>query len=203
MRKKSSTKLQQIVDAAARLFVEHGFSCTSMSQIAECVGGSKATLYSYFPSKDKIYMEVLMQSAHKLGNKAFDCLEGEAPLLEKLTKFSKEYLAFVLSPPMIDIRRTFFSEAHKTGMGKTVYECGFKKKWQRVADLLAAAMQAGEMTQADPWIAAMQLRALIEVDLADRRTLGIVGSVSDAEINEGVARALDVYCAYYRIARSK
>lgn len=174
-----------------------------MAQIAACVGGSKATLYSYFPSKDKIYMEVLMQSAHKLGDKAFGCLDLDAPLFEKLTNFSKEYLAFVLSPPMIDIRRTFFSEAHKTGMGKTVYECGFKKKWSRVADMLASAMQAGQMTQADPWIAAMQLRALIEVDLADRRTLGIVGSVSPKEIEDGVARALDVYCAYYRIARSE
>lgn len=202
MRKKSPTKLQNIIDTAARLFVERGFAHTSMAEIAACVGGSKATLYSYFPSKDKIYFEVLMQSAHKLGDKVFDCLEGDAPLCEKLSKFGKEYLTFVMSQPMIDIRRTFMSEAHKAGLGKMIYECGFKKKWSIVSELMAQAMVFEKMKSGDAWIAAMQFRALLEVDLVDLRILGIIDKATDEQIDVSVKRAVEMFCTYYKIERA-
>ena len=50
---------EQILDAAARLFVDRGFAATSTREIAERVGIRQASLYYYFSNKDKILEELL------------------------------------------------------------------------------------------------------------------------------------------------
>lgn len=47
-------RVQLIVDAAARRFETQGFHGTSMQEIAEDVGITKAALYHYFSSKDRL-----------------------------------------------------------------------------------------------------------------------------------------------------
>jgi AcrR family transcriptional regulator len=52
----------QILDAAAALFVEHGFAATSTRMIAERVGIRQASLYYHFSGKDELLMELLTTS---------------------------------------------------------------------------------------------------------------------------------------------
>ena len=57
MKVSAEQKLQtreKIVDAAADLFVEQGFDKVSMKRIAREAGIGDATIYKYFPNKDKL-----------------------------------------------------------------------------------------------------------------------------------------------------
>jgi TetR/AcrR family transcriptional regulator, cholesterol catabolism regulator len=62
---------RQIRAEAARLFDEFGYGETSMDKIADAVGIRKASLYYYFPSKDRLLIEMhdemleLIMSAHE------------------------------------------------------------------------------------------------------------------------------------------
>lgn len=62
MKKKTDARRQAILDVAAQAFQELGFERTSMSGICARVGGSKATLYNYFPSKEELFFEVIFLS---------------------------------------------------------------------------------------------------------------------------------------------
>lgn len=53
---------EQILDAAAALFVEHGFAATSTRMIAERVGIRQASLYYHFSGKDELLIELLTTS---------------------------------------------------------------------------------------------------------------------------------------------
>lgn len=57
---------QQILEAAARIFNEHGFHRTSMADIAAAVGMLKGSLYYYFQSKDELLFEVILTPLQKL-----------------------------------------------------------------------------------------------------------------------------------------
>ncbi|MEU2348703.1 helix-turn-helix domain-containing protein [Modestobacter sp. NPDC049651] len=46
---------EQIVDRAAALFAQHGFANTSLQQVADAVGYSKAGLLHHYPSKDALH----------------------------------------------------------------------------------------------------------------------------------------------------
>ncbi|MEU5852362.1 TetR/AcrR family transcriptional regulator [Saccharopolyspora shandongensis] len=50
-----------ILDAAAELIGQRGFRETTIDDIAKAVGASRATLYSYFPSKDMIVREIVIE----------------------------------------------------------------------------------------------------------------------------------------------
>jgi AcrR family transcriptional regulator len=52
-RKKLATRLA-IHEAGMRLFAEHGFTATTVDAIAEAAGVSRATVFSYFPTKEEI-----------------------------------------------------------------------------------------------------------------------------------------------------
>ncbi len=53
---------EEILDAAAGLFVSQGLAATTTRQIAERVGIRQASLYYYFTGKDEILLELLTQS---------------------------------------------------------------------------------------------------------------------------------------------
>lgn len=53
---------EQVLDAAAALFAEHGYAGTSTRAIAERVGIRQASLYYHFAGKDEILLELLENS---------------------------------------------------------------------------------------------------------------------------------------------
>ena len=60
MQVKSNIKRQAILETAYRLFRTQGFDKTSMTEITTQVGGSKATVYSHFPSKEELFVECMI-----------------------------------------------------------------------------------------------------------------------------------------------
>ena len=51
---------QAVIDAAYSLFLENGFSATSMRQIAERAGLALGGIYNHFASKDEIFQELVI-----------------------------------------------------------------------------------------------------------------------------------------------
>ncbi|MBO4789433.1 MAG: TetR/AcrR family transcriptional regulator, partial [Oxalobacter sp.] len=63
MRRRTEEKRNAILKVARELFNEKGYHKTSMSEITEKVGGSKATLYGYFKSKEMLFQAVMADSS--------------------------------------------------------------------------------------------------------------------------------------------
>lgn len=53
---------EEILDAAAELFTEHGYAATSTRRIAEAVGIRQASLYYHFPAKGDILAALLTRT---------------------------------------------------------------------------------------------------------------------------------------------
>ena len=58
-RVRTEEKREEIVRIASELFKELGYDRCSMATISERLGGSKATLYGYFASKEELLRAVL------------------------------------------------------------------------------------------------------------------------------------------------
>ena len=61
----STEKQAVILDAARKRFAYYGFSKVTMDEIAADVGMGKASLYYYFPTKEKLFEEVLRQEMNQ------------------------------------------------------------------------------------------------------------------------------------------
>jgi len=65
----------EILDVAAELFTEKGYDATSLREIAERLGITKAALYYHFPSKDDI-LRALLKPMTTLVTELVDRLEA-------------------------------------------------------------------------------------------------------------------------------
>jgi AcrR family transcriptional regulator len=68
---------ERILDVALNLFIEKGFDKTSLREIAEALGFSKAAVYYHFASKDDILMALHLR-LHELFRDPLDQLRGQA-----------------------------------------------------------------------------------------------------------------------------
>jgi AcrR family transcriptional regulator len=60
--------VRQIVEAAARVFEEHGYAGANTNRIAERAGVSIGSLYQYFPNKESILAVLLEQHTQEVAN---------------------------------------------------------------------------------------------------------------------------------------
>jgi AcrR family transcriptional regulator len=86
----------RILDVALDLFTEQGFDGTSLRQIAEKLGVTKAALYYHFESKDDILMALHMR-LHEFGKVALSKMQDEPVSLEQWGKLLDEVLDQLLA----------------------------------------------------------------------------------------------------------
>jgi TetR/AcrR family transcriptional repressor of mexJK operon len=170
--RKTDQKRQHILDTAYRLFQSKGFANTSMSEITAEAGGSKATVYNYFPSKDVLFVECMTHVNDQYFEGIFAGLQdikGELPaaLLEK----GKDALRYLCSTDMLTSKRLLITEAERSGIGRLFYK-KMDGYMGELAAILRRAMDEGQLRQGDALLAARQFRALLEADIVERCLMG-------------------------------
>jgi AcrR family transcriptional regulator len=74
-----TTARDRAVVAARSLFVTRGYQATSLQQIADALGVTKAAVYHVFPSKAEILRAVLAPAASRIGEVALQAEAAASP----------------------------------------------------------------------------------------------------------------------------
>lgn len=86
---------EMILAQAAQLFARRGYSATSMNQVAEACGLSKATLYHYYKDKYALLLSIADDHVSRLAalidDEAALKLKGEARLRHLIRRIVEEY----------------------------------------------------------------------------------------------------------------
>jgi len=73
-------KNQMIYDCAKELFSAKGFKDTAVSEITRCAGVAVGTFYNYYPSKEKLFMEIFLAENEALKKRCLAALDlNQAP----------------------------------------------------------------------------------------------------------------------------
>lgn len=191
-------KRQAILDTAYRLFRTQGFEGTSISEITAQVGGSKATIYSHFPSKEELFVECMTAAVESYITGAVAQLDAsETDPGTALREFGANILNFVASADMVAVRRLIIAEADRSGVG-TLFFAKIVALRTRVAKLLSRFMASGTLRPDDAQFAASQLRALLEAEILEPLLLHVRVDVPDqAEIEQAADRAVTAFLRAY------
>ncbi|MFI4941376.1 MAG: TetR/AcrR family transcriptional regulator [Burkholderiales bacterium] len=196
--RKNDQKRQHILDTAYRLFQSKGFANTSMSEITAEAGGSKATVYNYFPSKEELFVECMTSITARYLEGSFKGLkDSKAELSVALLDIAKNHLRFICSQEMLASKRLLITEAERSGIGRL-----FHRKMDSYTEELVAflhrAMDEGLLRQGDPLLAAHQLRALVEADIVERCLMGASKApLTAAAISRAAKNALTTFFRAY------
>lgn len=197
MRVRTEEKRGQIVRAAASLFEEVGYERTSMTMIAERMGGSKQTLYNYFESKDELLRAVLEADVGGAADEVIADLLGEKNLRKALTAMGIHYLHRQLGALAMANIRTAATQGADSKLGGEFYESVLRPAWVQLADAFRALMSDGKLRRADPWVAAMHWKGLVQLDLFERRLLSAISTVDPKEIEAAAKLAAEAFLKIY------
>lgn len=198
MRVKTEARREAILEMALQVFQELGYDRTSMDEIAARLGGSKVTLYGYFPSKQQLFLEVAHYSGMRHLGPAYDeLLPGSDDLPRVLRRFGEKFVSFICTPEAVGTYRMVVAQAGQSDIGRQFFELGPKRGEETVAAFLQAEMAAGRLKQADPSVVALHLTGLLQAEVMHRILLGANAAPSRQQIKQIVERAVSVFLAAY------
>lgn len=183
-----------ILAAASRSFLEHGYAATSMSAIAATLGGSKGTLWRYFPSKQALFAAVMEQRTAAYRAHLSSLLVPSGALRATLHGFCAGLIAKITSADAVGLYRLVVAEAGRfPEMGRSFYEHGPMATHALLSDFLAGAMVRGLIHRGDPRVAARLLVTLCTAGCHQRVLTGMIPAATPAMIEADAELAVAVF----------
>lgn len=191
---RADRRRRDILDVAGQMFLEVGYAATSMSAIAGKLGGSKATLYTYFISKEVLFAAYMQDACTKFVGELFGFAYTSDTLKQTLIGFGQRYIRLVLSEWATRMYRLVVAEtARFPEVGRAFYEAGPRIGTHKLAALLDHHMQNGQLRSVDALQAARQFFGLLQPIADHVRIFNVSTTLSDAEIAEQVVAVVDLF----------
>jgi AcrR family transcriptional regulator len=130
-------RLAKILDAATQLFLEVGYEQASIDAILVQSGGSKSTLYAYFPTKQDLFRSVIDNVVDN--NDVGGALDVRSNARVVLTEFAVSRQRIVLAPRHRAVVRLVIAERERfPDLAAMYWERGPQKSQRLLATYLEA-----------------------------------------------------------------
>jgi len=106
-------KRAAIVDVATRSFFERGYAATTMSSIADELGGSKATLWAHFGSKEELFAAVVDNKVDSFSQDVNEVLAGQTFSFPALRRACLRFIDCLLRENSVQLFRLVMSEGER------------------------------------------------------------------------------------------
>jgi TetR/AcrR family transcriptional repressor of mexJK operon len=186
-----------ILAVAKASFLKKGYDATSMSAIAAELGGSKGTLWSYFPSKEALFEAVLDAATDEYRERLRVLLDPADDLRKGLQGFCRGFLAKVTSSEALALHRLVQAEGGRfPEIGRIFYERAPQMTQKLIGGYLSDHMAKGHLRPGDPLLAA---RALVSLCLGGvhQRMMWHVESADERMMEDDVTFAVDLFLRAY------
>jgi AcrR family transcriptional regulator len=189
---------EAILDVAAEVFMEVGYSAASMSMIAACVGGSKGTLYNYFKSKEELFEAYIVRQCAWTQEVMDELYSQGVDVRVALMELGRTLLRFVLSGIGLRNFILVIAEAGRSpAIGRLFYDAGPRRGGARLAEYIAKSVKEGRLRPCDPEAAANQFIGLCQNRLMKARLCNAIPEPTEIEIETEVAAAVETFMAAY------
>ena len=191
-------KYQQVIAGARAIFLSEGFEAANMDVIAQTAKVSKATLYSYFPDKQSLFIQVAKSECENQADNALKIIDQT----QSVDKVLYQAAAYTINCLVSDIAQQIFricvSEIERFPiLGKSFYENGPMMGQTRLIEYFIYAEQEGYLQIADLHLAADQFTELCKTDLYAKAIFGIQKKFTDAEIDRIAKGIVQIFLAKY------
>jgi len=193
---RKQSRRSTIVREARQAFLRDGYAGMSMSGLIATLGGSKATLWSYFPSKAALFAAVLEDAAGAYARDMGEFLRLSDDLRSGLLELCKRLIETIVSPEPLQLTRLVLAESGRfPEVGKIFYAHAVGPMEASVAAYLNRHMDEGRLRNADPMLAARIL-----VDLCNgpqARCLWGAERLEQVQVERDAANITDVFLRAY------
>ncbi|TCS65337.1 TetR family transcriptional regulator [Primorskyibacter sedentarius] len=191
-------KFDQVLEGARKVFMADGFEGASVDDIARAAGVSKATLYSYFPDKRLLFMEVATTECCRQSDQAPQNIDMTGSPRSVLDQIGRAFLRFISSKFGLQIFRLCVAEGDRfPDLAQAFFESGPMMMQRKMSDYFRQAIDRGELQIEDLELAASQFAELCKADLWTQLVFGVTQELSEDDIDRVIEGAVDTFLARY------
>ena len=195
---KRGRKFDQVLSGARDIFMTDGFEGASVDDIAKAAGVSKATLYSYFPDKRLLFMEVAKTECVRQADSAIETIDMSEPAEKVLTQAAWQMVCFFTSDFGQRVFRLCVAESDRfPELGREFYQSGPALVREKLVNFLKVAISRGELEIDDLALAADQFSELCKADLFPRLIFSMDLAFDDSQKERIVTGAVKTFLARY------
>ena len=144
------SRREAILDVAAEVFMEVGYSAASMSVIAARVGGSKGTLYNYFRSKEELFSAYVERYCAHQQELMDEMISQGSDVRSVLAGLGASLLHVVTSGFGLRNFTLIVSEAGRAPeIGRAFYQAGPMRGVSRLTHFIERAIGEGQLRPCD------------------------------------------------------
>lgn len=199
-RPRDTEKNAAIVEAAACLFLDYGFDGTSMDEVAKQASVSKQTVYSHFSSKEQLFSASIRAVIKRYyPDSALERVETHS-LEADLRVVCESYAHLLMSEEAMSMFRVLVAAAPKgPNLAQLFWNAGPREMQDRLEAFLLSRVQTGELAIPDISLASNQIVCLLKAKTHFMRSIGLIDSISEEQIQRNVDNAVEAFLKLYRV----
>ncbi len=151
-----TSKRDDMVAAALRLFAEQGIRGTSIRDIAHAAGVTEGALYRHFPSKEQLALSLFSESARMLYEHLHEAVSGLSGARQQLCALTRAFISFALTRPET---YEYVMARHYESVGELPPEQPLPK--DVFVDVIKRGIAAGELRAMDVQLGAAMMIGLL------------------------------------------
>ena len=183
---------------AAEVFIEHGFEGASTNEIARRGNCSKTTLYSRYPTKEKLFLAVLERRMDLILSGFATTLQPEPPIEQTLKEYGIRLLQLALSENQRGMARVVNMESSRfPRLGKRFYELGPGRGVAILASYMEEQIKRERLIKENPQVMAEHLMSLVTGGYVRWTMLGLPDDVGLKEKKQRVSAAVEMFLRAY------
>jgi TetR/AcrR family transcriptional regulator of autoinduction and epiphytic fitness len=152
---------EAIVDAAQRLFLEHGFGAVSMDDLALAAGVARRTLYNQFASKEEIFRETLLKVSDQLEDAFPPGIETRGDVDDVLHLIARAILDLHRRPGYLGFFRMVVADSRQFPWIGEAFAAVMDPQRERLERYLAHLTAMGILDCRNPTLAAHQFTGML------------------------------------------
>ncbi len=162
---------KEIFSASVSLFLEKGFTETSMREIAHAAGVGKSTLYDYFTSKEEILVFYFGDQIQEIAQRALEIVNQDSSITEKIKKIMQMHLSYLIGNKHVFLNLSV--EAQRLS-AESQQEIQTKRHAYQdmLRELVEEGIRLGEFRPVNPLFAARSIFSLLSLAVFTSRPTG-------------------------------
>jgi TetR/AcrR family transcriptional regulator, mexJK operon transcriptional repressor len=180
----------RLLDAALKLFLEHGYGNLNMETIAKEARVSLRTIYSQFGGKVGLFGAVVRRCSDQLDGYLIDNGQTE----ETLIKFAQGFLQRLTRPDVVRMRAILIGEAPRfPELATQFYQQGPQRTLELLTQFFGKRQQSGEFLKVEAGFLAEQFISALRGERLYQLQLGLIATPDEAEIRQWAQQATRLF----------
>lgn len=185
---------EALLAAARAVFLESGYEGASIEEVMRRVGGSKASLYRYFGSKEGLFGDIIEAGCTEFMRGFRVPSQADDDIAATLTELARRFVTVFLDAERRELFRIVIAEMPRfPALAKRFYDSGPARGRKLLGDYFRRQHEAGRLHCPEPEFTAVLFIEMVKAGPQQRALLGVEPFLPGFDLERHIAAVINLF----------